>query len=72
MDSSSGRTRVGCPWEQPAWGSAGSWLEGISKTVKPAKGLACFTYLFIYFWVSMYQHCKPWGYGACPQALTSP
>lgn len=50
-------------------GQAGSWLEGISKTVKPAKDLACF---FFFFLVSMHQQCKPWGYGACPQILTPP
>lgn len=27
-------------------GQAGSWLEGISKTVKPAKDLACFFFFF--------------------------
>ena len=31
VDTSSGRTRVGCPWEQPAWGSGRELAGGNFK-----------------------------------------
>lgn len=45
-------------------GQAGSWLEGISKTVKPAKDLACF---FFFFWSPCTSNANPGAVGPAPK-----